>query len=78
MQLYKQHFASEGGDDDEEDGDAMEGEGAADQLAPSAIKKRLVGMPAALCLQLTGNLGDTTVLLRRVSAMVGHSVMLAV
>ena len=48
MQLYKQHFASEGGDDDEEDGDAME---AADQLAPSAAKKRLVGMPATFCLQ---------------------------
>lgn len=48
MQLYKQHFASECGDDDEEDGDAME---AADQLAPSAAKKRLVGMPATFCLQ---------------------------
>ncbi|CAK0782798.1 hypothetical protein CVIRNUC_005993 [Coccomyxa viridis] len=38
--LYKQHFASEGGDDDEDDGDGMEGEGIAD-LGPSANKKRL-------------------------------------
>ncbi len=50
-QLYKQHFASEGGEDEEEDGDALEVEGAADQLAPSATKKRLVGVPATLCLQ---------------------------
>ena len=45
MQLYKQHFASEGGDDDEDDGDGMEGDGIAD-LAPSANKKRLVRLQA--------------------------------
>ena len=46
LQLYKQHFASEGGDDDEDEGDAVDGEGVADQLAPSAHKKRLVsGVP---------------------------------
>ena len=42
LQLYKQHFASEGGDDDEDEGDAVDGEGITDQLAPSANKKRLV------------------------------------
>ena len=47
MQLYKQHFASEGGDDDEDDGDGMDGEGIAD-LAPSANKKRLVRLQAVL------------------------------
>jgi len=46
VQLYKQHFASEGGDDDEDDGDAMDGEGIADQIAPSSNKKRLVRLPA--------------------------------
>ena len=46
MQLYKQHFASEGGDDDEDDGDGMDGEGLAD-MAPSVNKKRLVRVPAA-------------------------------
>ena len=45
VQLYKQHFASEGGDDDEDDGDGMDGEGIAD-LAPSANKKRLVRLQA--------------------------------
>ncbi len=42
LQLYKQHFASEGGDDDEDEGEAVDGEGVTDQLAPSATKKRLV------------------------------------
>ncbi len=42
LQLYKQHFASEGGDDDEDEGDAVDGEGITDQLAPSVNKKRLV------------------------------------
>ena len=46
VQLYKQHFASEGGDDDEEDGDGLDGEGIAD-LAPSVNKKRLVRLQAA-------------------------------
>ena len=45
VQLYKQHFASEGGDDDEDDGDGVDGEGVAD-LAPSANKKRLVRLQA--------------------------------
>ena len=41
-QLYKQHFASEGGDDDEDEGEAVDGEGITEQQAPSAAKKRPV------------------------------------
>lgn len=62
LQLYKQHFASEGGDDDEDEGDIADGEGITDQLAPSANKKRLVRRVSPVNDALPAHLGAALLL----------------